>query len=273
MRLVVVGFGLIGASVALAARRGGDVHVTAADRRAVIEQPAARAAADGLLDVADEVALAEEMAAADLVVLAAPVLAIVDLLKPALASGANVVSDCGSTKGAILEAAREANRSNRFVGGHPMAGLPHGGAAHASAELFQGRPWILCPEGADSDAVDTMRRFVESVGAKRVELSAEDHDRAVAMTSHVPQLLASAILEAVERRSAEGAGGPAFERLTHGAGGAESMWADIFQTNAFEIARALADLTAELEAVRRGLEAEPPDLRPALELLARARKG
>jgi prephenate dehydrogenase len=111
---------------------------------------------------------------------------------------------------------------------------------------------------------------LELTGARLVELSPEEHDRAVAVTSHLPQLLASALFTLADD-SARTAMGPAFERATRAAGGPESMWSDIFETNADEVARAADALGRELGQVAAGLRRSPPDIQAALALLARAR--
>jgi prephenate dehydrogenase len=113
--------------------------------------------------------------------------------------------------------------------------------------------------------------LVVAVGAIPVELSPEEHDHAIALTSHVPQLLASALLSLAAESGADVAAGPAFIGATRVAGGPEIMWRDIFETNGDEVASALAALSARLDAVGRSL----PDVGPALELLrdARARRS
>jgi prephenate dehydrogenase len=245
--LVVVGFGLIGGSLALAAKASGFAsQVTAVDSPEVLALPEAERAADARLDTGDESAIREAMRAARLTVLAAPVGVIAERVGWAL-DHAGIVSDCGSTKRRIVDAARRSANFGRFVPGHPMAGLPEGGIRNASPELFQGRPWIVCPEEADADAVTCVRELVSGVGANLVTMGATDHDRAVARTSHLPQLLASALSVVAESPAVRRAAGPAFERATHIAGGPESMWHDIFASNADEVARALGELLAVLE--------------------------
>lgn len=271
MRLAIVGFGLIGGSLALAARaRGVATAVTAVDRPASLVRARERAAADTFVDVGDTGALHAALAAADLTVLAAPVSVIEELVAVALES-APVVTDAGSTKRAVTLAAARSPRRAWFVPGHPMAGLPSGGVENARADLFEGRQWLLSPEGVEPSALGLVERLVSGVGATPERLSVEAHDRAVAVTSHVPQLLANALVVLAERGAARSAVGPAFEGATRVAGGAEAMWRDIFATNADEIARALAGLEDELGRVRQALARQPPDLGPALALLERAR--
>jgi prephenate dehydrogenase len=119
--------------------------------------------------------------------------------------------------------------------------------------LFDGRPWLVCPEGADPDAVQTVEAWARDVGATIVQLSAAEHDAAVARTSHLPRLVASALVRVVDDAGATAAGGPAFERLVRTAGGPEAMWRDIFESNADEIARAILELSAVLEPIAREL--------------------
>jgi prephenate dehydrogenase len=104
-------------------------------------------------------------------------------------------------------------------------------------------------------------------------MTPEQHDRAVALTSHVPQVLASLLTVLAARGDAARAAGPAFERATRTAGGAESMWRDVFVTNADEVAATLRAISAELTAIAAALEADPADLAKVLGLLAEARKS
>jgi prephenate dehydrogenase len=223
-----------------------------------------------MIDIADERRAREALRAADLVVVATPVGAIEAIIGEVL-DVAPVATDCGSTKRAIVASAARSSRRSRFVPGHPMAGLPQGGIEHARADLFEGRRWLLCPEQSDADAVELVHSFVSGMGANPLRLTAEEHDRAVALTSHVPQLLASSLAVLAENRQADFAAGPAFQSATRVAGGGESMWRDILATNADEVSGALEALTSELDGVVRALRRQPPDLGPALRLLERAR--
>ncbi len=268
-RLVVVGFGLIGGSLALAARKARWAeHVTAIDHRAVLAAEATARAADERVDASDEDAVARAIASATLTVLATPVSVICDRIAFVLQHAA-ALTDCGSTKRRIVEAARSSPRFSRFVPGHPMAGLPEGGIQNASPDLFRGRNWILCDEGADAEVLRCVEGLVDAVGAQRTHMSAPEHDFAVARTSHVPQLLASALSLGADARNARRAAGPAFERATQTAGGPDAVWRDIFASNAQEVARALDELIAELIPVARDLE--QGGVEQAASLLARAR--
>ncbi len=269
-RIAIVGFGLIGGSLALALRRNGGLHVTAIDRAPVLARAEAKNAADEHLPLEDADAMRAALERSDVTVLAVPVSTIVRLLPWSL-SHAPVVTDCGSTKREIAQAAAEQPRASSFVPGHPMAGLPDGGIENARGDLFEGRTWIVCPEQAHEAARRAVAELVTLTGAHLVELTPEAHDRAVAVTSHLPQLLASALFTLAEEQSARVAMGPAFERVTRGAGGLESMWTDIFETNADEVARAAEGLCNELSKVASHLRRSPPDIQAALSVLARAR--
>jgi prephenate dehydrogenase len=269
-RVAIVGFGLIGGSLSLALRRNGGVHVTAIDRAPVLARAEAQSAADAHLPLEEAAALKQALELSDVTVLAVPVSTIVRLLPWAL-THAPVVTDCGSTKREIANAAAAEPRGACFVPGHPMAGLPDGGIENARGDLFEGRTWIVCAERAEPPAQRAVTELITLTGAHLIDMTPESHDRAVAVTSHLPQLLASSLFTLAEDQNARVAMGPAFERSTRGAGGLDSMWTDIFETNADEVARAAESLSKELTEVAAGLRRSPPDVQAALNVLARAR--
>jgi prephenate dehydrogenase len=274
-QVTVVGLGLIGGSLALRLRAQG-VKVVGADLPQALPAAEARGVADELVDSSARVALASALRSSDLTVLATPVSAILELLPLAL-EHAPLLTDCGSTKRAVVRAAGALSHEGRFVAGHPMAGLPGAGVKNADPELFVDRRWLLCGELASPSALQRVTEFVERLGAKAVRITAEEHDAAVALTSHLPQLLASALKVLAVERKAEPAAGPAFERATRVAGGAENMWGDIFASNGDEVAGALGALLELLEPLREELGAARPSnplgapSRKVMELLARAR--
>jgi prephenate dehydrogenase len=253
-RLTVIGFGLIGGSFALAHKRRRPTHVTAIDFTNVLSHPRAIEATDERIDARDVDRVAAALAASSLVLLATPVRVICEAL-PRVLETARLVTDAGSTKREVQRAARACPRGARFVPAHPMAGLPDGGIEHARADLFEKRPWFVCPEGADDDAVKAVELWVEDAGARAVRLTAGEHDAAVARTSHLPRLVASAVLGVVDAARASPAAGPALERLARTVGGPESIWRDIFASNADEIASAILELTAALVPVAEELTA------------------
>jgi prephenate dehydrogenase len=199
MRVAILGFGLIGGSIAraLAARAGGDWSVAAWSPRG--EGPRA-AAADGMVDLAAPDP-AKAVAGSDLVILAAPPLACLEMLdrlagplRDSLPSEA-IVTDVASTKRRIVE--RAAALGLPFVGGHPMAGRETTGYEAADAALFTERPWVICAEGAPAERVNVVERLARATGARPVRMSAEAHDAAVAEISHLPLLVSAALVEAV----------------------------------------------------------------------------
>jgi prephenate dehydrogenase len=270
-QIAVFGFGLVGASLAAAVRAAEPaIRIVAVDLPAVVASSAAQAHADELIESGDSVRVHAVAEASDLCVLAAPVSVILATL-PSLLERAAVVTDCGSTKRSICAAALASPRSSRFVPGHPMAGGPEGGAAQARAELFQAQTWLLCPENSDADALNRVESLIALVGANCVHMAIDAHDKAVAYTSHAPQVMASALAMLAARANAGLAAGPAFRATTRSAGGSDSMWRDIFAANGDEVSRVLRQLASELAVVAAGLEDSPADTGAAMALLAAAR--
>ena len=250
-RVAGVGLGLIGGSIALAVRRAWpSVVVTGVDSGEVID----RARSLGAVDAAstDLVIVSE----ASLVVLAAPVRQNIGRLLelPRLVRPSAVVTDVGSTKRAIVEAARHVGGEVTFVGGHPLAGATASGIEHASADLFSGRRWLFTPE-ADSppDALERLRVFVSMMGAEPCWMDAAEHDHLMAYLSHLPQLAASALMQvAGDEVGAAGLefAGPGLTDTTRLAGSPSGIWADICLTNADYLQAALGRLADVLDSLR-----------------------
>jgi prephenate dehydrogenase len=244
--VAVVGLGLIGGSIARALRAGGH-HVIGHDRPAVLR---AAAAAGALSEAAPSLRAA--VAGADVVVLAASPRTNRRLLAEvarAARPGA-VLTDVGGVKRGICADARR-RRLQRFVGGHPMAGRESSGFAASSADLFRGRWWILTPEAATAPAaVRTVRALARATGARAVVMTPAEHDRVVAFLSHVPQVLAWALLASARsdpvaaRRMA--VAGPAFRDMTRLAASPRPLWREILRENRGEVRRALASLRRAL---------------------------
>ena len=257
-RIAIVGLGLIGGSVAFAARKAWpDAHVVAVDRDAVLREALSRRAID---EAATDLAA---VAGADLVVLATPVRQIVSLLRQvaAHASSTAVITDVGGTKRTIVDAAAAVARSARFIGGHPLGGGARGGFDFATAGLFNRRPWIFTPRDEDTDAVgtDALRRlfdFVTGLGAHPTAMSAADHDRLMALISHLPQLAVTALMEVVGTTTGPSLrlAGQGLVDTTRLASSPASVWRDICATNADEIRRALDLLIERLSDLRSELE-------------------
>jgi prephenate dehydrogenase len=245
-RIAIVGFGLIGASIALAARRAWpSVLVIAVDRKDVIERAMRMHAAEV---GGDDLVMA---AGADLVILAAPVRANIQILGelPQHVPGDAIVTDVGSTKRDVTAAAAALPARLRFVGGHPLAGAAIGGLESARPDLFTRRPWLLT--GSD----DRLTAFVEGLGAHAHVIDAGDHDALVAYLSHLPQLAASALMHLVgERTGDEGLAlaGRGLSDTTRLATSPSDIWLDIADTNADHLTRAIDELIELLQRLKPG---------------------
>jgi len=242
-RLAIVGTGLVGTSVALAARRAGVASVRGwdADPATLREASLERASSP-----------ADAVAGAELVVVAVPVGALAGTVRDALAQAPDAtVTDVGSTKRALA-----AIDDPRFVAGHPLAGGATGGPARASADLFDGAVWFLTPSPhADPSRIEAVERFVAALGARTVRLDAGDHDRLLAVTSHLPHALANLLMRAVagSGEDALGYAGASLREMTRVAGANPAIWADIFVDNGDLIASALGTLGSELGEIERAL--------------------
>ena len=250
-RLAVVGVGLLGGSVAKATRQGGLARrIVGIGRDAGRLQPALD---DGTLDLA-VTDLDAGVRDADFILLAAPVLTIEGLLervwRAAPAAGA-VVTDVGSTKRNIVRAAERlaATRPLAFVGSHPMAGSEQAGYRVARPDLFRGATVIVTPtETTELAALKKTTEFWEALGARVSSLDPETHDRTVAAISHLPHLIACALVDGAARAepAALEFAARGFRDTTRIAGGDPDMWAEIFLANRDA-------LTATVEAFREAL--------------------
>jgi prephenate dehydrogenase len=250
-RLAVVGTGLVGTSVALAARRTGTSCRGFDADPGVLESAAARGA------VEPASSLAEAVAGAQLVVVAVPVGSAPAVVQEALDAVAEnaVVTDVASTKRPLASIA-----DPRFVPGHPVAGGATGGPARAAADLFDAATWFLTPTDASSnESIGLVERFVASLGARAVRTDAAAHDRLLALTSHLPHALANLLMlrvaEAAEGDDAPLAfAGASLREMTRLAGANSVIWSDIFLGNADEIAAALAGFRGSLDELEQALQ-------------------
>lgn len=254
-RIGIVGLGLIGGSIALAARQLWPASlVVAVDNKDVLETAMRMHAIDVAAD--DLVVLAD----VDLVILAAPVrqnLALLGELGEYVLQPA-VVTDTGSTKRQMAAAAQSLPPRLTFVGGHPLGGAATSGLEHARPDLFKGRPWLLTPANDRSgEAVERLMTFATALGAVPEVLDAQTHDRLLAFVSHLPQLTASALMhivgEAVGDRGL-GLAGRGLVDTTRLASSPARIWRDITATNADEIGQALDLLIRLLQDLRGDLQ-------------------
>jgi prephenate dehydrogenase len=266
-RVLVVGTGLLGTSVALALRSAGaEVWLTDRDLRAVRLAVDRGAGTQG-----------PPPQPVDLCVLAVPPGAVAEVLYAAQGAGyAAAYTDVASVKAVPLrEAAERGCDLSAFVGGHPMAGAERSGPEAARADLFTGRPWVLTPTPATSPAaLGAARALALACGAEPVALSADEHDRAVAVVSHVPHLLAA--LAAARLADAPAAlvalAGQGVRDVTRVAASDPDLWAGILAANAGLVADVLDAVAADLAGVAAALR-PPLDPDAVRDLLVRGRTG
>jgi prephenate dehydrogenase len=261
-RIAIVGVGLMGGSIGLAARRRiEDVTVSGFD-----PDPGALEAARnrGAVDVGCA-GLEEALEGAEVSFLCAPVAALPDVARTVLAKGGEgVVTDVGSTKRVVLESLASSGLPDsdlaRFVGGHPLAGAEAAGVGHARPELFEGATWYLTPTERTSGLLyERLYRTISALGARPEAIAADLHDRVMATVSHLPHVLAnvlaaqaaSSLTDDAERLPATG---PSFRDATRVAGANPALWRDILLANRDAV-------EAELDVFARGLERVREDLR------------
>lgn len=247
MRVQLVGIGLVGGSVGLAARSRLDAHVTGWDPDAdAVAQAAQRAAIDA--EGFDE--------QAEIAVVAAPVDRLAEAVTRALAAcPAAVVTDVGSTKRQVAEAVADP----RFVGGHPLAGAEVAGVQHARDGLFDGARWYLTPTAATPGRLyERLHRFVAGLGAVPAATDPVTHDRMMAAVSHLPHVVANVLVERAARALGEDRvppTGPSFRDATRVAGANPPLWSAIYAANRDALLEQLDGAIAGLQAARDALAA------------------
>jgi prephenate dehydrogenase len=260
MRLAIIGPGLLGGSIALAARRFGGFHVALWARReeAVKEIET--------LNVADTASsdLREIVADADLIVLCVPIGAMPALARAiaSLISPRTIVTDVGSVKGSVVaELSPIFHHRAQFVGSHPMAGSEQTGIRAARVDLFDGAVCIVTPdECSDAAAIEKIRVFWQSLGCKVTELPPEAHDEIVAQISHFPHLLAATLVQAVAAGNplAFDFSGPGFRDVTRVASGPPAMWAEILHSNRRAVRKSAEAMIEKLREIVTLLDREEP---------------
>lgn len=263
-RAAIIGIGLIGGSFALAGREAGvlgEVVGVARSERTLLEAVHVGAADSSTADAT------EAVRGADLVYIATPVAAIARVLRqiaPALEPGC-IVTDAGSTKRGVMEAARALPDSVSFVGGHPMAGSEQAGVSAARPHLFHGRTYLLTPSAGAHEALERMRAVVYAIGARPVVVDAQTHDRLLARTSHLPHVVAAALCSALGETCDEPDFiGDGLRDTTRIAAGPAEVWREILLTNADEVVAALAEFSREIDRYRSALEDGDEDALTAL---------
>lgn len=255
--VAIVGTGLIGASFGLALRQAGfeGLILGVSSPQAVADAMAAGAIDRGA-------PLAEAVSQADLVFLSQAIGRILDTIRhlDGLLQPGVLVTDAGSTKTEIVDLARQMIRRGQFLGGHPLAGKERRGAAAADGELFRGRTWVLTPDepkDLETEAAREFREWLARIGARIMILDCDDHDRTVALTSHLAQLASTALAATVADSIADSAqlrvAGPGLTDMTRLALSSYELWRDILATNHEHIDRALSRYIQKLEHMRENL--------------------
>jgi prephenate dehydrogenase len=257
MRIAVLGVGLIGGSIGLAARRRADAQVSGYDADARV---LARALELGAIDRAAD-GVADAVAGADVVFVATPVGALAVTVREALQAAPEgcVVTDVGSTKRVVADASAD----ERFVGGHPLAGAETAGVEHAREDLFDGAVWYLTPAPSTAGVLyERLHRLLTAIGAQPTAIEAETHDRLLAVVSHLPHVLANVLVAQAASALGEAADGrvpavgPSFRDVTRIAGANSAIWTDIYISNRDALLGAIDELSARVARVRAALAAD-----------------
>jgi prephenate dehydrogenase len=254
LHVAIVGTGLIGASVGLAAKRGGATVAGFDEERSTAEVAAEHGAVDEVGRT-----LEEALAGAELAVVAVPVSQLAAQVRAVLEASDEqcTVTDVGSTKTAVCAAA---NGSERFIGGHPVCGSEARGPEHGSADLFDGATWFLSPlPQSDPERYRSVHGFVGELGATPVAIDPAAHDRLVALTSHLPHVMANVLVNQAGATRIDGheplsSAGGSLRDMTRVAGANPRIWVDIFLENAGALRSVLADHRRSLEQVEAALE-------------------
>jgi prephenate dehydrogenase len=256
VRVALVGVGLIGGSIGLAARERLDASVTGYDTGAgALEVARERGAVDRGADT-----LAGAVSDAEAVFVAVPVGMLPEVARAVLAAAPPdcVVTDVGSTKRAIVAAVED----GRFVGGHPLAGAETSGVQHARGDLFDGATWYLTPTSRTSGILyERLHRLLHGLGARPTAIDADTHDTLLATVSHLPHVLANVLVSQAARTldldtdppRRLPATGPSFRDATRVAGAPSAIWTDIYISNRDAIAARIDDTIARLTDVRDAL--------------------
>jgi prephenate dehydrogenase len=278
-QITIVGCGLLGGSFALALRRAGFAgRITACGGSRSLKVAVEREIVDAIETSFDD----GVVCAADLLFLAAPIGGIIDFLKtraPQINPGA-IVTDAGSTKVEICRVAQTTLPNEvTFIGGHPMAGSEQTGVEFARADLFEGATWALMKEektieaATDETRLQQLQTLIESFGARPLITQPAQHDAAVALISHLPQLVASSLADLLNDESelARRLAASGWRDMTRLAGSSWSVWRDICLTNQPNISNALEAMIAELQQLKEALDTR--DFNRVRELFAAANQS
>jgi len=251
VKIAILGVGLIGGSIGLAAReRIEGAEVVGFGRSA---QRLGLALGLGAVDRAAE-SLQETLDGAAVCICAAPVGSLPAQISAALAAAGSdcAVTDVGSVKRGLVEAFAD----ERFVGGHPIAGAETAGVEHARADLFEGATWYLTPSETSSGLLyERLHRLIIALGARPAAIDADAHDRMLASISHLPHVLANVLVAQAAGRDELPRIGPSFRDATRVAGATTAVWADIYLANRTAIADEIDAAVSRLQAIAGELRA------------------
>ncbi len=265
-QITIIGTGLLGGSFGLALKAAGvPARVVGCDHGHILERARKMGAVDA--GVEDPV---QAINGSDLILLATPVGAIIDLIERiGPISGPDVlITDVGSTKQEIMERARAVfggQAGRRFLGGHPMAGKEHSSIFSAEAGLFRSATWFLVPSAPEQDFADARisayGHILERIGAHAARIEAARHDRICAWISHLPQMVSTALAgilmdEFGETAELQGISSRGLREMTRTASSPYSMWRDIAHTNTANIQQALSALEQRLAYLRENLRTQ-----------------
>ncbi len=254
MKLAVLGVGLVGGSLGLAVRdklgaevAGYDPDPTTLDRALQV----------GAVDV-EASSIADAVSGAEVVVCAAPVNSLPDLVAAALdASGPEtVVTDVGSTKLGLAEAIAGHESASRFIGGHPLAGAETSGVSNSRADLFEGARWFLTPTASSEGVLfDRLHNLLADIGARPQAIDPAEHDRMMATISHLPHVLANSLASRAAETLSDGERRPevgrSFRDSTRVAGANPAIWGEIFKANSGAVADEVDAVVARLQEVSK----------------------
>jgi len=279
-KITIIGVGLIGGSLGLALKEKKlNFKIVGIDKQKIIEKAIARGAIDeGIVN------LEEGIKEADIIIIATPVKTILNILtqiNPFLKKGC-IVTDTGSTKKQIVERAnRVLSEDIFFVGGHPMAGSEEYGIDSADSHLFQDKTYILTPtHKSNLGALEKISLLIKMIGAKKLILDPLEHDRIVSAVSHLPQIIAVSLINAIGELALRGDNnnyfktiGEGFKDMTRIASSPYKIWEDICETNQENILKMIKEFRNYLEAIEDKLKNDPSSLKEEFQKASKLRES
>jgi prephenate dehydrogenase len=278
-KITIIGVGLIGGSFGLALKeKNPNFKIVGIDKQKIIEKAIARGAIDE-----GTISLEEGIKEADVVIIATPVKTILNLLpqiNPFLKKGC-LVTDTGSTKQQIIQKANKVlSKDVFFIGGHPMAGSEKYGIDSADSHLFHNKTYILTPiHKSNLVALEKISLLIKMIGAKKLILDPLEHDRIVSAVSHLPQIIAVSLINAIAELALQGnnnnyfkAIGEGFKDMTRIASSPYKMWEDICDTNQENILEMIQEFRNYLGVIEEKLKNDPNSLKEEFQKASKLRE-